>query len=69
MVLFNIPPQKTSHTEQSKFVSFEPIDILLDFSAFVTEIPSPNMKGVRWNYADAIAKSLLELEPWIIKIY
>lgn len=44
---------------------FEPIDILRDFPETCPEIPTPNCKGVRWSYPDAIAKTLEELDEKI----
>ena len=41
----------------------KPIDILSNFDKNNTEVPTPNIKGVRWNYASAIAESLKEIEP------
>lgn len=41
---------------------FDPIDVLKDFPENCYEIPTPNCKGVRWNYLDAIAKTLEELD-------
>jgi hypothetical protein len=46
---------------------FEPIDILSDFSPCLPELATPNVKGCRWQYPDALAKTLAELEPDILK--
>ena len=40
-----------------------PVNILGNFNSSSSEIPPPNVKGVRWNYAKAIAQSLFEIEP------
>ena len=40
-----------------------PVNILGNFNSSSSEIPPPNVKGVRWNYAKAIAQSLFEMEP------
>ena len=39
------------------------MNILGNFNSSSSEIPPPNVKGVRWNYAKAIAQSLFEMEP------
>ena len=52
-------PLSTHDGEQT----LEPINVLQDFSMY--ELPTPNLKGVRWRYWDAIAKTLEELEPEI----
>ena len=51
----------------SSQITFEPIDILDDFSENMPELATPNVKGVRWRYPDAIAKTLSDLEPMICK--
>lgn len=43
--------------------SCEPLNILGDFHDSVPEFPSPNVKGVRFKYIDALAKTLQELDP------
>lgn len=48
-------------------MNFEPIDILSDFSDCMPELATPNVKGVRWKYPDAITEPLVELEPMISK--
>ena len=45
--------------------SCEPLNILGDFHDSVPEFPSPNVKGVRFKYIDALAKTLQELDPII----
>lgn len=65
---YHTPAKPTSSIlPQSGYISFEPYDILCDFYKAVPEIPTPNIKGVRWSYPDAIAKTLQELESDIIK--
>ena len=44
----------------------KPIDIS-NFDKNNIEDPTPNIKGVRWNYASAIAESLKETEPKLDK--
>ena len=39
------------------------MNILGNINSSSSEIPPPNVKGVRWNYAKAIAQSLFEMEP------
>ncbi|KAK3089575.1 hypothetical protein FSP39_004762 [Pinctada imbricata] len=46
--------------------TFEPLDIVNDFPACTPELATPNVKGCRWRYPDAIAKTLHELENDII---
>ena len=43
----------------------KPIDIRSEFSDLSFESPVPNIKGVRWNYAQAIAQTLKEIDPVI----
>ena len=47
--------------------TFEPLDVLEGFSEFVPEIPIPNLKGVKWSYLDAIAKTLQELDEQLVQ--
>lgn len=58
--------KRTKDINENMNLNFEPLDILEDFSKGVPEIATPNVKGVRWFYSDAISKTLLELEPQII---
>ena len=61
-------PMKSNQTETVNIDQpFEPIDILTDFSPCLPEIATPNVKGCRWQYPDALAKTLAELEPDILK--
>jgi hypothetical protein len=39
----------------------EPINILADFCDSFSDFPVPNCMGVRWSYADALAKTVEEL--------
>eukprot|EP00112_Aurelia_sp_Birch-Aquarium-sp1_P020246 Seg5179.3 transcript_id=Seg5179.3/GoldUCD/mRNA.D3Y31 product="RING finger protein 74" protein_id=Seg5179.3/GoldUCD/D3Y31 len=43
----------------------KPINIISTFSEMSHESPVPNIKGVRWNYAQALAQSLKEIYPFI----
>ena len=43
--------------------STAPVNILSSFYDSVPESPTPNIKGVRWNYAKALAQSLVEIDP------
>ena len=43
----------------------EPVDVKADFDPFMPEVFTPNLEGVRWRYPDAIAQTLLELNPLI----
>lgn len=45
--------------------SFDPIDILRDFPVNSPEMLTPNCKGVRWSYPDALAQTLMELDSAI----
>jgi len=47
--------------------SFEPLNILEDFQTDLPDIATPNVKGVRWSYPDAIANTLKELEPSLFR--
>lgn len=39
----------------------DPINLMSDFREALPQFPLPNVVGVRWDYRDAVAKSLLEL--------
>lgn len=54
------------HTNSPLDNSFEPLDITEDFPQCVPELATPNVKGCRWRYPDAVAKTLHELERDIV---
>ena len=70
------PSQTYYHTSVKQFApvvgaagvvsdpSCELLNILEDFHDSVPEFPSPNLKGVRFKYIDALAKTLEELGPY-----
>ena len=35
--------------------SHEPLDIMCDFPKYMLELATPDVKGVRWRYPDALA--------------
>ena len=41
------------------------VDIMASFNPGLPELPTPNCKGVRWHYIDALCKTLEELDPVI----
>ena len=43
------------------------IDVLQSFDRNNTEVPVPNVKGVRWNYPSALAQSLKEVDAFFDK--
>lgn len=43
----------------------KPVDIMEGFDTKIRDYPVPNCKGVRWHYADAVAKTLEEIDPLI----
>ena len=45
----------------------KPIDVLQSFDRNNTEVPVPNVKGVRWNYPSALAQSLKEVDAFFDK--
>ena len=51
--------------EHNSELSSVPISVLAGLSLGTPEIPVPNCKGVRWNYATAIASTLQEMDPLI----
>ncbi|XP_045174389.2 V(D)J recombination-activating protein 1-like [Mercenaria mercenaria] len=64
---YHTPAKVVNRTEYTcKDSSFEPPDVLQDFQPVMPEFASPNIKGVRWSYPDAIASTLKELEPKIV---
>ena len=64
---YHTPAKMVNKTEYAcKNSSFEPLNILQDFHSVMPEFASPNIKGVRWSYPDAIANTLKELEPKIV---
>ncbi|KAK3100740.1 hypothetical protein FSP39_024522 [Pinctada imbricata] len=62
--LYHTPAKPVHSTEHLKpSTGFEPID--LTECLLLPEFPTPNLKGVRYNYPEAIAKTLEELDPLI----
>lgn len=53
------------HFSHEQDQSSPPLDIMEDFNIQFPEHPVPNCKGVRFHYADAISKTLEELDPLI----
>ena len=47
--------------------NIKPINILSDLQQRASEIQSPNVKGVRYNYAEVLVSTLLEIDPYIDK--
>ena len=47
--------------------NIKPINILSDLQHCASEIQSPNVKGVKYNYAEALVSTLLEIDPYIEK--
>ena len=56
---------KSFGVSESSTLTFEPIDILNEFNECMPELATPNVKGVRWLYPDAIAKTFIELDSKI----
>ena len=65
--MYHTPAKIKDHAvaQSGRGADFEPLDVLDDFQSTLPELPSPNCKGCRWNYIDAISKTLEELEPKI----
>ena len=59
--------QRKVVSQSARGSDFEPTDILEDFHAALPELPKPNCKGVKWNYVDALAKTLEEMDDDIVK--
>ena len=59
-----ISDENVLHHHHSE-VEPKPINIMSTFSEMSHETPVPNIKGVRWNYAQALAQSLKEIDPII----
>ena len=47
--------------------NIKPTNILSDLQQCSSEVQSPSVKGVRYNYAEAIVSTLYELDPYIEK--
>ena len=47
--------------------NIKPINILSDLLQCSSEVQSPSVKGIRYNYAEAIVSTLYELDPYIEK--
>lgn len=58
-------PHQSEEKNTSSFQSTEPIHLMADFNPGVPEVYTPNVEGHRWCYADALAKTLEELNEEI----
>ena len=57
-------PAKNQASSDLRFNAYDPINLTDCISS--PEMPRPNLKGVRYNYIQAISKTLEELDPYIV---